>query len=123
MGKLVAAPYERVVARVREALKAEGFGIVTEMDVQATMKEKLGLDMRPYVILGACNPTFASQVLAADPELGLLLPCNVLVYETDEGTRVSAVDPEMMLQMAGSPPVAAIAADVKERLGRAVQSV
>ena len=123
MGKLVAAPYERVVARVREALKAEGFGIVTEMDVQATMKEKLGLDMRPYVILGACNPVFASQVLAADPELGLLLPCNVLVYETDEGTRVSAVDPEMMLQMAGSPPVAAIAADVKERLGRAVQSV
>ena len=123
MGKLVAAPYERVVARVREALKAEGFGIVTEMDVQATMKEKLGLDMRPYVILGACNPTFASQVLAADPELGLLLPCNVLVYETDEGTRVSAVDPEMMLQMAGSPAVADIAADVKERLGRAVQSV
>ena len=123
MGKLVAGPYERVVARVREALKAEGFGIVTEMDVQATMKEKLGLDMRPYVILGACNPVFASQVLAADPELGLLLPCNVLVYETDEGTRVSAVDPEMMLQMAGSPPVAAIAADVKERLGRAVQSV
>jgi uncharacterized protein (DUF302 family) len=123
MGKLVAAPYERVVARVREALKAEGFGIVTEMDVQATMKEKLGLDMRPYVILGACNPVFASQVLAADPELGLLLPCNVLVYETDEGTRVSAVDPEMMLQMAGSPAVADIAADVKERLGRAVQSV
>jgi uncharacterized protein (DUF302 family) len=106
---------------VREALKQEGFGIITEIDVAATMKEKLDRDVAPYVILGACNPGYAHQVLEADQELGLFLPCNVVVYETADGTRVSAVDPEAMLRLSGNKDLAAIATEVKVRLQRAVE--
>jgi uncharacterized protein (DUF302 family) len=112
-GRTVAAGYAEVVGRVREALKQEGFGIITEIDVAATMKEKLDRDVTPYVILGACNPGYA--------ELGLFLPCNVVVYETADGTRVSAVDPEAMLGLSGNKDLAAIATEVKVRLQRAVE--
>jgi uncharacterized protein (DUF302 family) len=119
--RTVTAGYAEVVARVREALKLEGFGVITEIDVRATMKEKLGRDVLPYVILGACNPDYAHQVLEVDPELGLFLPCNVIVYEAANGTRVSAVDPEAMLGLSGNQDLAQIAAEVKARLTRVVE--
>jgi uncharacterized protein (DUF302 family) len=119
-GRTVSSSYAEVVERVRAALKEEGFGVITEIDVKATLKEKLGRDVTPYVILGACNPGYAHQVLEADPELGLFLPCNVIVYETADGTRVSAVDPEAMLGLSGNQDLAAIAAEVKVRLQRAI---
>lgn len=88
------ARYEDVLARLPEALKAEGFGVLTEIDVRETLKKKLDVDFRRYKILGACNPTFAYQALAAELDIGVLLPCNVTVYETDDGsTVVNAVDP------------------------------
>jgi uncharacterized protein (DUF302 family) len=120
-GRTVASPYAEVVERLRTALKEEGFGVITEIDVKATMKEKLGRDVAPYVILGACNPGYAHQVLEADPELGLFLPCNVIVYEGTDGTHVSAVDPEAMLGLSGNHDLAQIAAEVKARLSRVVQ--
>lgn len=120
-GRTVATGHAEVVARVREALKQEGFGVITEIDVAATMKEKLDRDVAPYVILGACNPGYARQVLEADPELGLFLPCNVIVYETADGTRVSAVDPEAMLGLSGNQDLAGIAVEVKARLQRAIE--
>jgi uncharacterized protein (DUF302 family) len=120
-GRTVTAGYAEVVGRVREALKQEGFGIITEIDVATTIKEKLDRDVAPYVILGACNPGYAHQVLEADPELGLFLPCNVIVYETADGTRVSAVDPEAMLGLSGNQDLAAIATEVRARLQRAIE--
>jgi uncharacterized protein (DUF302 family) len=120
-GRTVAAGHAEVVSRVREALKQEGFGVITEIDVAATMKEKLDRDVAPYVILGACNPGYAHQVLEADRELGLFLPCNVIVYETADGTRVSAVDPEAMLGLSGNQDLAGIAVEVKARLQRAIE--
>jgi uncharacterized protein (DUF302 family) len=122
-GKTVDAPYAEVVQRTRDALQGEGFGIITEIDVLATMKEKLGREVAPYVILGACNPEYAHRVLETEPDLGLLLPCNVIVYETGEGIRVSAVDPEAMLNLAGNGELAGIAAEVKARLQRAMERV
>ena len=120
-GRTVASPYAEVVQRVRAALKDEGFGVITEIDVKTTMKEKLDRDVAPYVILGACNPGYAHQVLQADPELGLFLPCNVIVYEAADGTHVSAVDPEAMLGLSGNQDLAQIATEVKARLERVVQ--
>ena len=120
-GRTVAAPYAEVVARVRDALKREGFGVITEIDVKATMKEKLDRDVAAYVILGACNPGYAHQVLEADPQLGLFLPCNVIVYETAGGTRVSAVDPEAMLSLSGNEDLSHVATEVKARLVRVVE--
>jgi len=121
--KTVDRPFADVLAQVRTALGQEGFGVITEIDVQATMKEKLGRDVAPYVILGACNPGYAHQVLEADPQLGLFLPCNVIVFETTDGTSVSAVDPEAMLRLADAGAVAAVAAEVKARLARVVERV
>jgi uncharacterized protein (DUF302 family) len=123
IGKLVRRPYTEVVADVRTALKEQGFGVITEIDVKATLKEKIDRDRRPYVILGACNPAFAAQVLDADPELGLFMPCNVVVYEVDEGTRVSAVDPSVMLEMAGDSGLTGIAAEARQHLQAAVEKV
>jgi uncharacterized protein (DUF302 family) len=120
-GRTVAAPYAEVVERVRTALKGEGFGVITEIDVKAVMRERLDRDVAPYVILGACNPGYAHQVLEADPELGLFLPCNVIVYEAADGTHVTAVDPEAMLGLSGNQDLAQIATEVKARLERVVQ--
>jgi uncharacterized protein (DUF302 family) len=114
-------PFADAVARVRDELQAEGFGVLCEIDVQATLQAKLGVEHEPYLILGACNPPLAHQALAAEPDLGVLLPCNVAVYELDGRTTVSAVDAERMLSIVGNAAVAPIAADVRGRLARVVE--
>jgi uncharacterized protein (DUF302 family) len=113
--------FTEAVERVREELKAEGFGILCEIDVQATMKEKLGVEGEPYVILGACNPPLAHQALEAEPDLGTLLPCNVVVYRRDGMTYVSAIDAERMLSIVGNDAVAPVAAEVRSRLAVVVE--
>ena len=116
-------PLPDAVARVREELEVEGFGVLTEIDVQATLKEKLDIDGEPYVILGACNPSLAHQALEAEPDLGVLLPCNVVVYERGGVTHVSAVDAERMLSIVESDELAPIAEDVRARLAAVVERV
>ena len=115
-----ALPFPEAVDRVREELRAEGFGVLCEIDVQATLKQKLGIDEEPYTILGACNPPLAHRALAAEPELGALLPCNVIVYHHDGDTHISAVDAERMLSLVGNEQLAPIAAEVKRRLANVV---
>jgi uncharacterized protein (DUF302 family) len=114
-------PFGEAVEHVRAELKAEGFGVLCEIDVQATMREKLGVEGDPYVILGACNPALAHQALQAEPGLGVLLPCNVVVYEREGETQISAIDPERMLSIVGNDQLAPVAAEVKERLGAVVE--
>jgi uncharacterized protein (DUF302 family) len=116
-------PFDQAVERVREELKTEGFGVLCEIDVQATLKEKLGVDGEPYTILGACNPPLAHQALQVEPDLGVLLPCNVIVYQRDGDTHVSAIDAERMLSIVGNEQLAPIAADVKRRLADVVARV
>ncbi len=116
-------PFEDAVQRVREELKSEGFGVLCEIDVQATLKEKLGVDGAPYTILGACNPPLAHQALEAEPDLGVLLPCNVIVYQRKGETHIAAVDAERMLSIVDNEQLAPIAADVKRRLGDVVARV
>ena len=115
-----ALPFPEAVERVREELRAEGFGVLCEIDVQATLKEKLGLDREPYTILGACNPPLAHEALDAEPELGALLPCNVIVYQHDGDTRIAAIDAEQMLSIVGNEQLVPIAAAVKRRLAAVV---
>ena len=110
-------------ARVREELKTEGFGVLCEIDVRATLQEKLGVDGEPYVILGACNPPLAHRALETDPDIGALLPCNVVVYRRDGETHVSAIDAERMLSIVGRDELAPIAAEVRARLARVVERV
>ena len=116
-------PYAEAVERVREELVQEGFGVLTEIDVQATLREKLGEEIDPYVILGACNPSYAHRALGLEPDLGALLPCNVVVYVRDGETRVSAVDPVAMLSIVDNPGLAEIAGEVRSRVERAVERV
>ena len=115
--------FDDAVDRVRTELKSEGFGVLCEIDVQATLKEKLGVDGEPYLILGACNPPFAHQALQAEPELGVLLPCNVAVYARDGQTHVAAIDAERMLSIVGNDELAPMAAEVRGRLARVVERV
>jgi uncharacterized protein (DUF302 family) len=123
-GKTVDLGFEKAVETVTEELGKEGFGVLTEIDVQATLKKKLGEDMRPYKILGACNPPLAHQAVTAVPEIGLLLPCNVLVREYDEGkVRVSFMDPGAVLGLVDNPDVEPLAAEVKERLERVLAAL
>jgi len=118
-------PYERAVARTREELTKEGFGVLTEIDVAATLKKKLDVNFRPYVILGACNPPLAHRALTAERDIGLLLPCNVVVYAADERGKsvVAAMDPIAALELTGNEQVAPVAQDVRTRLERVQAAV
>lgn len=111
-------PYEEAIAKVTAALKVEGFGVLTQIDVKDTLKQKIGVDFRRYAILGACNPGLAHKALSADLDVGLLLPCNVTVYEDGDGSQVSLIDPVGMLAPAGLGELAAVAEDAQARLGR-----
>ncbi len=116
--------FDTAVARVTAALKEEGFGVLTEIDVQTTMKNKLDVDFRPYKILGACNPPIALRALQASPDVGLLLPCNVTVSEVDDGRiLVSLVNPRAMLGVLDVPQMQSVAEDAAERLDRAAQAL
>ena len=119
--KSLRATYDEALARVPEALKSEGFGVLTEIDIQSTLKQKLGVDFRRYKILGACNPLFAHEALREDLAAGLLLPCNVVVYEAeDRRAAVMAVDPTQTVAATGNPNLAKLAQKVKEKLTRAI---
>ncbi|NIW94675.1 MAG: DUF302 domain-containing protein, partial [Phycisphaerae bacterium] len=108
-------PYEQAVEKTTAALKEEGFGVLTEIDVKATLKKKLEADFRNYVILGACNPPLAHQALNTELEIGLLLPCNVIVYEEDGGSVVSIVDPISMLGVVENPELDPVASEARSR--------
>ena len=122
-GTTLQVPYEEAVPRVKEALKAEGFGVLTEIDVRQTLREKLGAEMEPYIILGACNPQLAHRALEQEPDIGLLLPCNVVVRAEKEGSRVEVADPKAMLGIVGNEQLNSIAEEAKQRLQRAVASL
>lgn len=121
---LPGAAFDDAVAQVREALGCEGFGVLTEIDVQATLNKKLGAETRPYLILGACNPALAHQALQAEPTIGVLLPCNVVVAGDDEGgVTVSAVDPIAMFSVLGRPDIEPLADEVRARLQRVLDAL
>jgi len=117
------APFDEVVERVTAALADEGFGILTTIDVAATLKKKLDLDVDPYVILGACNPHLASRGLTLEPDLGVLLPCNVVVRREGELTHVAAMDPSSALRLAVNDELAVVADEARERIARAVAAL
>ena len=120
----VAGPFDEAVATTIDALGDEGFGVLSDIDVQATLDEKLGEEFRRYRILGACNPPLALEGLTADVDLGALLPCNVVVYEADDGgIVVSAVDPERLVSLADDPALDSIGSEVHERFERVLDSV
>ena len=116
-------PFDQAVARVTEALKREGFGILTDIDVKATLKSKLGEEFRPYRILGACNPPLAFRALQLEDKIGTMLPRNVIVQEHDGGIEVSAVDPVASMQVIDNPGLAEVAKEVQARLKRVVEGL
>ena len=109
--------------KIREALAEEGFGILTEIDVAVTLKNKLDLDVAPYRILGACNPQLAHQALSVEQDIGLLLPCNVVIYESGSGSIIQVLDPDLMADLTGNPELQVIADDARGRLERALANV
>lgn len=121
MNRIVDGTFEGAIERVTEALKTEGFGILTEIDVQKTMKAKLGKDLRNYRILGACNPQLAFRALSAEDKIGVMLPCNVIVQQLDDGRiDVAAIDPQAAMESVGNTTLSEIAAVVREKLERVV---
>ncbi len=121
--KSVDMPFDKAVEKVTEELKKQGFGVLTTIDVKKTLKEKLDVDFKKYVILGACNPPFAYQALQAEEEIGLLLPCNVIVYEKEDGVQVAAFDPMMMTSVVDNPRIQPIASEVKVLLEHVIENV
>lgn len=119
----MALPYEQAIGKVTAALKEEGFGVLTEIDVKATLKQKLDVDFRKYIILGACNPRLAYQALNTELEVGLLLPCNVIVYEEDGGSVVAIVDPISMLGVVKNPGLDLVAQEARTRLQRVIEAL
>lgn len=123
LSKVLGLGIDDADAKVRAALQAEGFGVLTEIDVQATLKEKLGVDREPYRILGACNPPLANESLTIDPDIGLLLPCNVVLRSVDGNTLVSIVDPGLMAQATENADLTEVAAAARQRLVRVIESL
>lgn len=122
--KTLRVGFDEALVLVPEALKAEGFGVLTEIDVQRTFQQKLGVDFRRYKILGACNPPFAHQALQTDLEAGLMMPCNVIVYEGDDGgAKVVAVDPTQSALATGNEQLVRLAGSIKEKLTRALSNI
>ncbi len=119
MRRVLRSSYDDVLVRLPEALKSEGFGVLTEIDVRETLKQKLGVEFRRYKILGACNPPLAHQALQTELEIGLMLPCNVIVYEADDGTVVAAIDPTLTIGDRHRS-LGAFAETVRDKLGRAL---
>ncbi len=121
--KTIDLPYEEVLEKVTEELKKEGFGVLTEIDVKETLKKKIDVDFKKYKILGACNPPLAHKALQAEEQLGLLLPCNVIVYESDGKTGVSFFDPMIMTKIINNENLTAVAKEVKEKMERVYNAV
>lgn len=119
----IALPYPQAVERIKEELKKEGFGIMSQIDVKETLKTKLNVDFDEYIILGACNPPFAYQALQAERDIGLLMPCNVIVYRTDNQTYITATMPTVTMNMVKNASLAVIAGQVEQKLKKAVDSV
>jgi uncharacterized protein (DUF302 family) len=122
-GKTVNMNFEQALGAVTQALAKEGFGVLTEIDVQATLKKKLNLDRPPYKILGACNPQFAAKALEAEPQIGALLPCNVVVREEGGKTIVEFMDPDAVLKLVERAEIGAVAAEVRQRLQRVMAAL
>jgi uncharacterized protein (DUF302 family) len=123
-GKTVSLPFDAALTRVTEELQKEGFGILTEIDVAATMKKKLNVDISPYRILGACNPSFAHHALSLEPQIGLLLPCNVVVRQDDAGNvQVEIMDPNAVLTLVNKPEINQLAGEVRQRLERVLAAM
>lgn len=123
ISKVVNLSYEEAVNKITEELKKEGFGVLTTIDVKETLKKKLDVDFDKYIILGACNPPFAYRALQAEYDLGLILPCNVVVYEKDGKVTVSAFDPMVMAKIIDNPKLEEIAVEVRKKLERVIQNV
>ena len=122
--KIVSLSYEDALVKVTEELQKEGFGVLTEIDVKATMKKKLDVEFNKYKILGACNPPLAHKALTAEPEIGLLLPCNVVVFEDDNGkTNVAAIDARAMMSVVGREDVVVLADEVNMKLKKVIDNV
>jgi len=119
----VSLPFDRAIETVKEYLKDEGFGVLCEIDVRKTLKEKIGEEFRPYVILGACNPHLAHRALSAEPQLGLLLPCNVVVQQGEGTTVVSAIDAKKMMGFVNNDTLAEVAEDANARLRRVLERI
>lgn len=121
MARTTNLSFEEADRRIRATLQDEGFGVLTEIDVRATLQKKLGVEIAPYLILGACNPTMALQAISAEPDVGLLLPCNVVVRELPQGgTLIEALDPTIQLEIASNDRLRALSVQVRDRLERAV---